>query len=338
VLQALVEPGDMVLIDRDCHKSHHYGLVLTGAFPVYLDSYPLPEFSMYGAVPLEHIREKLLELKKAGRLHHVKMLLLTNCTFDGVVYNVQRVMEEVLAIKPDIVFLWDEAWFAFAASATSSSSAPPCSAPRALHRKYHSDAYRAEYDAHIKASLKEGEDAAPARPRQGAHPRVRHAEHAQDAHLAAAGQHDPHLGRGLQRRRARTASTRPTWRTPAPAPTTRSSPAWTWAGARWSSKAMSWWRRPSNKACCCAHKINEHPKLRRWFDIITSDELVPAQYRQSGLNEYYSKDKGWNRDRGGMGQRRVRGGPHQDQPVHGQDRVDGDTFKNQYLMDKHPSR
>ena len=42
------------------------------------------------------------------------MLSLTNCTFDGIVYDVERVMEECLAIKPDLVFLWDEAWFAFA--------------------------------------------------------------------------------------------------------------------------------------------------------------------------------------------------------------------------------
>ena len=114
VLQALVEPNDLILIDRDCHKSHHYGLVLSGALPVYLDSYPVPEYSMYGAVPLEEIKEKLFALKEAGRLHKVKMLLLTNCTFDGIVYNVQKVMEEVLAIKPDMIFLWDEAWFAFA--------------------------------------------------------------------------------------------------------------------------------------------------------------------------------------------------------------------------------
>mgnify|MGYP001823030202 FL=1 len=69
---------------------------------------------MYGAVPLEQIKTKMLELKEAGRLDKVKMLLLTNCTFDGIVYNVERVMEEVLAIKPDMIFLWDEAWFAFA--------------------------------------------------------------------------------------------------------------------------------------------------------------------------------------------------------------------------------
>ena len=40
--------------------------------------------------------------------------MLTNCTFDGIVYDVGRVMGECLAIRPDLVFLWDEAWFAFA--------------------------------------------------------------------------------------------------------------------------------------------------------------------------------------------------------------------------------
>ncbi|MFZ1332596.1 MAG: ornithine decarboxylase, partial [Flavobacteriales bacterium] len=87
VVQALVEPGDVVLIDRDCHKSHHYGMVLSGSYPVYLHSYPLPKYSMYGAVPLEHIREKLITLQNAGRMDKVKMVLLTNSTFDGVVYN-----------------------------------------------------------------------------------------------------------------------------------------------------------------------------------------------------------------------------------------------------------
>ncbi|MCB1961027.1 MAG: hypothetical protein KDE68_10990, partial [Rhodocyclaceae bacterium] len=52
VVQAIVRPGDIVLVDRDCHKSHHYGMVLAGAEVVYLDSYPLSQYSMYGAVPL----------------------------------------------------------------------------------------------------------------------------------------------------------------------------------------------------------------------------------------------------------------------------------------------
>ena len=41
VHQALLGPGDIVLIDRDCHKSHHYGLVLAGAQPLYIDAFPL---------------------------------------------------------------------------------------------------------------------------------------------------------------------------------------------------------------------------------------------------------------------------------------------------------
>ncbi|HEX5255241.1 MAG TPA: aminotransferase class I/II-fold pyridoxal phosphate-dependent enzyme [Mycobacterium sp.] len=114
VVQSLTRPGDIVLIDRNCHKSHHYGLVLAGAYPLYLDAYPLPQFAIYGAVSLRTIKQTLLDLEAAGQLHRVRMLLLTNCTFDGVVCNPLQVMQEVLAIKPDICFLWDEAWYAFA--------------------------------------------------------------------------------------------------------------------------------------------------------------------------------------------------------------------------------
>jgi arginine decarboxylase len=114
VTQSLVAPGDIVLLDRNCHQSHHYGMLLAGAQVTYLEAYPLSQFSMYGAVPLREIKGKLLALKRAGKLDRVKMISLTNCTFDGIVYDVQRVMEECLAIKPDLVFLWDEAWFAFA--------------------------------------------------------------------------------------------------------------------------------------------------------------------------------------------------------------------------------
>src|SRR6476619_1444293 len=79
VVQALTQPGDIVLIDRNCHKSHHYGLVLAGAYPLYLDAYPLPQFAIYGAVPLSTIKKALLDLEAAGQLHKVRMLLLTNC-------------------------------------------------------------------------------------------------------------------------------------------------------------------------------------------------------------------------------------------------------------------
>jgi arginine decarboxylase len=114
VHQALVAPGDIVLLDRNCHKSHHYGLVLAGGQPLYIEAFPMTEYSMYGAVPLASIKKALLDLKEEGRLDRAKMVDLTNCTFDGHIYNTRRVMEECLAIKPDLIFLWDEAWFGFA--------------------------------------------------------------------------------------------------------------------------------------------------------------------------------------------------------------------------------
>jgi len=114
VYQAVCKPGDIVIADRNCHKSHHYGMVLSGAQPLYVEAFPMIEYSMYGAVPLRTVKEALLNLKAEGRLDRVKMITLTNCTFDGNVYNTRRVMEECLAIKPDLIFLWDEAWFGFA--------------------------------------------------------------------------------------------------------------------------------------------------------------------------------------------------------------------------------
>jgi len=114
VHQALIAPGDIVILDRNCHKSHHYGLVLSGGQPLYVEAFPMTEYSMYGAVPLKTIKKALLDLKAEGRLDRVKMVDLTNCTFDGHIYNTRRVMEECLAIKPDLIFLWDEAWFGFA--------------------------------------------------------------------------------------------------------------------------------------------------------------------------------------------------------------------------------
>jgi arginine/lysine/ornithine decarboxylase len=45
--------------------------------------------------------KRFLNLKADGRLNRAKMVDLTNCTFDGHIYNTRRVMEECLAIKPD---------------------------------------------------------------------------------------------------------------------------------------------------------------------------------------------------------------------------------------------
>ena len=215
VMQALVKPGDILLVDRDCHKSHHYGLVLAGAHTVYLDSYPLHPYSMYGAVPLREIKKQLLAFRKAGKLDRVKALLLTNCTFDGIVYNVRRVMEECLAIKPDLVFFWDEAWFAFARCGVTYRQRTGMATAASLRQKYRGEKYREEYAEFLQQLRRRRRErlageAAAARPGQGAHPGLRHPLDPQDPDQPASGLDDPRLRPGLPAQGLRHASTKPT--------------------------------------------------------------------------------------------------------------------------------
>ena len=149
VTQSLVAPGEIVLLDRNCHQSHHYGMMLAGANVIYLEAYPLTEYTMYGAVPLREIKSKLLALKRAGKLDRVKMISLTNCTFDGIVYDVERVMQECLAIKPNLVFLWDEAWFAFARFHPVFRTRTAMAAARALRERLADKDYATAYEEQL---------------------------------------------------------------------------------------------------------------------------------------------------------------------------------------------
>jgi arginine decarboxylase len=131
VHQGLLAPDDKVLIDRNCHKSHHYGLVLMGSRPIYLQAEPLvlPEDDEFTGickgVSIDEIIGKLEQTPDA------KMLCLSNCTFDGYIHDPKHIIERVLAKldelrlanretgptptpPQDFVFLFDEAWFAFA--------------------------------------------------------------------------------------------------------------------------------------------------------------------------------------------------------------------------------
>ena len=147
VHMALLRPGDIVLIDRNCHKSHHYGLALAGARPLYLDAYPLLRFAIYGGVPLRVLKQKLLDLRREGQLHRVRLLVLTSVTFDGIVYDPARVMEELLAIHPALCFLWDEAWFAYGRFLPLMRRRTAMAAAQALGDKLGSRAYREAYRA-----------------------------------------------------------------------------------------------------------------------------------------------------------------------------------------------
>ena len=332
VVQALVRPGDVILIDRDCHKSHHYGLVLAGAYPVYLDSYPIEKYSMYGAVPLEQIKGKLLQLKKAGRLDLVKMILLTNCTFDGLVYNVEKVMQEILAIKPDMIFLWDEAWFAFAGFTYNYKQRTGMYVAQKLYEKYKSSSYREEYANHLQ-ELKE--DEVPKMPNPD-EVRIR-VYSTQSTHKTLSSFRQGsmiHIWDEDFRRKSENTfmeaymthtSTSPNYQMLASLDVGRRQVQF--EGYELVEKSIE-------LAMVLRAKINDHPRLKKYFDVLTVSDFIPEKHRESGLSEYYTPAEGWNRMETAWEKDEFVLDPTKITLHIGRTGVDGDTFKNKYLMDK----
>ena len=331
VLQALVEPDDVVLIDRDCHKSHHYGMVLSGSYAVYLDSYPLEKYSMYGAVSLSTIKSKLMELKKGARLDKVKMLLLTNCTFDGLVYNTERVMEEVLAIKSDMIFLWDEAWFGFAAFTHIYRRRTAMSAAKKLHERYSSEAYAAKYKEHI-SKLDKGELPSLPDPEkvkirvyatQSTHKTLSSLRQGSMIHIYDEEfnrkVHDPFHEAYMTH-----TSTSPNYQILASLD----------AGRRQVSfEGYAMVEKSIELAMTLRAKVNDHPDLRKYFQIISVEDLIPEKYRSSMLTKYYDRDTGWSRLSQAWETDEFVLDPTKVNLHIGKTGVDGDTFKNQYLME-----
>nr|WP_163502362.1 aminotransferase class I/II-fold pyridoxal phosphate-dependent enzyme [Halomonas socia] len=341
VVQALVKPRDIVLIDRDCHKSHHYGMVLAGAHVAYLDSYPLNDYSMYGAVPLKEIKKTLLALKRSGQLHKVKMLLLTNCTFDGVVYNVRRVMEECLAIKPDLVFLWDEAWFAFATFNPTYRPRTAMHAARTLLDRYRSDAYREEYAA-WKAEFDQcdqEDDATWLEQRLLPDPdlvRVRaYATHSTHKTLTSLRQgsmihvHDQdfrHKVEGPFHEAYMThTSTSPNYQIVASLDVGR---------MQAEMEGFELVHAQVETALSLREQLYTNPLLLKYFRVLKNSDMIPLEYRQSGVDTFYDPSTGWNKMEEAWAHDEFVVDPSRITMAIGQTGIDGDAFKNEYLMNK----
>jgi arginine decarboxylase len=106
IFQTLLAPGEKLLLDRNCHKSVHHGVVLSGAHPVYLDSALNRKYGLYGPVP------KKLLLKEIRKHPDAQALILTSCTYDGLRYDLAPIVEAAHARGIKVII--DEAWYGFA--------------------------------------------------------------------------------------------------------------------------------------------------------------------------------------------------------------------------------
>lgn len=117
IANACITDLDIVLVDRNCHKSLQHALTLTGAIPLYF----MPSRNAYGIIGgipksefnLKTIKEKIL----AHPLIHekdvdIKLAIVTNSTYDGLIYDVVDIKKMLKDIVPHLHF--DEAWYGYA--------------------------------------------------------------------------------------------------------------------------------------------------------------------------------------------------------------------------------
>jgi len=114
----IVQDG-IALVDRNCHKSVNYAMVITGSHPIYM----VPrrnKLGIMGPVKLsEFTDESIIAKKKLSELipdelkeNPIDIAALTNSTYDGVCYNVSKIRSVLGNQIKNLHF--DEAWFAYA--------------------------------------------------------------------------------------------------------------------------------------------------------------------------------------------------------------------------------
>lgn len=119
VWHSAVAPGDVVVVDRNCHKSILHAIIMTGAIPIFL----MPTRNNFGIIgPIKksefswkNIQQKINENPFIKNKQNVKprLLTITQSTYDGILYNVEEI-KTLLDGKIDVLH-FDEAWLPHAA-------------------------------------------------------------------------------------------------------------------------------------------------------------------------------------------------------------------------------
>jgi arginine decarboxylase len=294
---------------------------------------------MYGAVPLRDIKRRLLQLKRAGKLDRVRMLLLTNCTFDGVVYNVERVMEECLVIKPDLVFLWDEAWFAFARFGTVYRQRSAMHCAEMLRERYDSAAYRERWQAQ-QAELAGADEETllstwllpdPDRVRvrvyatQSTHKTLTSLRQGSMIHVRDDG-FKGEVAQAFHEAYMTHTSTSPNYQILASLDIGR---------RQVELEGLELVQKQVETAMAIRKAVNTHPLLKKYFRVLGVKEMVPPEYRPSGVDSYLDNEGAWSEMWDAWSEDEFAIDPSRITLAVGGTGYDGDTFKTAVLMDRH---
>ncbi len=119
IWRSLISPDELVFVDRNCHKSLNYSMVITDSYPVYMTA-RRNRWGIMGPVRLSELTNKAIRAKfKKSKIvpeklknAPVRISSLTNSTYDGICYNVLKLKTELEKTVDNIHF--DEAWYAYA--------------------------------------------------------------------------------------------------------------------------------------------------------------------------------------------------------------------------------
>lgn len=118
VLNAVLAPGDLVLFDRNNHKSNHHGALLqAGATPVYLETARNP-YGFIGGIDAhcfneDYLRGLVREVapEKADQKRPFRLAVIQLGTYDGTIYNARQVVDSIGHLCDYILF--DSAWVGY---------------------------------------------------------------------------------------------------------------------------------------------------------------------------------------------------------------------------------
>ncbi len=115
---ALLARGDLVLFDRNNHKSNHHGaLIQAGATPVYLETARNP-FGFIGGIDAHCFEEKYLREQirsvapeRANEARPFRLAIIQLGTYDGTIYNARQIVDKIGHLCDYILF--DSAWVGY---------------------------------------------------------------------------------------------------------------------------------------------------------------------------------------------------------------------------------
>lgn len=105
ILQTVLRKNDKVIVDRNCHKSIHYGVIQASAYPIYLNSKLNKDYGIFAPPTLSDIKEAIEKNPDA------KLVVLTGCSYEGLLIDIKQVVD--MAHAKGIKVFIDEAWFAY---------------------------------------------------------------------------------------------------------------------------------------------------------------------------------------------------------------------------------